>query len=67
MVENQKWFQLIYPSAIDPAGILMLRSVRIVFEMIDIKPESMKFIKEKFDSANIIKALTEEPKNVRQL
>ena len=40
----------------------MLRSVRIVFEMIGIKPESMKFIKEKFDSGNIIKALTEPPK-----
>ena len=46
----------------DPAGILMLRSVRIVFEMIGIKPESMKFIKKSFDSGNIIKALTEEPK-----
>ena len=46
----------------DPAGILILRSVRIVFEMIGIKPESMKFIKKSFDSGNIIKAITEEPK-----
>ena len=40
----------------------MLRSVRIVFEMIGIKPESMKFIKERFDSTNLVKALTEQPK-----
>ena len=40
----------------------MLRSVRIVFEMIGIKPESMKFIKERFDSGNLVKALTEQPK-----
>jgi len=43
----------------DAAGILMLRSVRIVFE---IKPESMNFIKERFNSDDIIVALTEQPK-----
>ena len=46
----------------DPAGILMLQSVRIVFEMIGIKPESVEFIGEKFDSDNIVKALTQQPK-----
>ena len=46
----------------DPAGILMLRSVRIVFEMIGITPESMKFVKEEFNSNNLVKALTEMPK-----
>ena len=46
----------------DPAGILMLRSVRIVFEMIGIIPESIKFIKEEFNSKNLVKALTEQPK-----
>ena len=46
----------------DPAGILMLRSVRIVFEMIGIAPESIKFIKEEFDSNNLVEALTEHPK-----
>ena len=46
----------------DPPGILMLRSVRIVFEMIGLKPESMKFIKEEFNASNLVKALTEEPK-----
>ena len=50
----------------DPAGILMLRSVRIIFEMIGLKPESMKFKKEVFNSNNLVKALTENPKNVRQ-
>ena len=40
----------------------MLRSVRIVFEKIGIKPESLKFIKEQFNSDNLVKALTEDPK-----
>ena len=40
----------------------MLRSVRVVFETIGIKPESMKFIKERFDSSNLVKALTKQPK-----
>ena len=40
----------------------MLRSVRIVFEKIGIKPESLKFIKEEFNSDNLVKALTENPK-----
>ena len=46
----------------DPAGILMLKSVRIVFEMHGLKPESMQFAKERFNSDNIVKALTEQPK-----
>ena len=46
----------------DPSGILMLRSVRIVFEMIGVKPESMKFIKEEFNGSNLVKAMTEQPK-----
>ena len=46
----------------DPAGILMLRSVRIVFEMLGLRPESIKFIKEEFSSNNLVKALTEQPK-----
>ena len=56
------YFQLIYPSAMDPAGILMLRSVRIVFEKVGIRPESMKFKKEQFNSLTLVKALTEKPK-----
>ena len=46
----------------DPAGILMLRSVRIVFKMIGLEPESIKFKKEEFSSDNLVKALTENPK-----
>ena len=46
----------------DPAGILMLRSVRIVFEKIGIKPESIKFKKEKFIFTNLVSALTTNPK-----
>ena len=54
--------KLIYRTAMDPAGILMLRSVRIVFEMVGLAPESMKFKKEEFNSSNLVKALTEKPK-----
>ena len=46
----------------DPAGILMLRSLRILFDMIGIKPESIKFTKEVFNSKNLIEALTKNPK-----
>ena len=46
----------------DPAGILMLRSVRIVFEMLGIEPESINFIKEEFNSDSLVKALNEQPK-----
>ena len=46
----------------DPAGILMLRSVRIVFEIIGIKPESIKFKKEEFNSENLVKGLREYPR-----
>ena len=46
----------------DPAGILMLRSVRICFEMIGLEPELMKFKKEEFNSTNLVKALSENPK-----
>ena len=46
----------------DPAGILMLRSVRIVFELLGTKPESIRFIKEEFNADNLVKALNEDPK-----
>ena len=57
-----KFVKLVYPSAMDPAGILMLRSIRIVFEMIGLRPESMNFIKQEFNADNLVKALTEKPK-----
>ena len=34
----------------------------MVFEMIGLEPESMKFIKERFNADNIVKALIEQPK-----
>ena len=46
----------------DPAGILMLRSVRICFEMIGLEPELIKFKKEEFNSTNLVQALNENPK-----
>ena len=55
------FFQLIYPSAVDPAGILMLRSIRKVFELLGIQPESIQFQKEEFNGQNVIDALRNEP------
>ena len=39
----------------------MLRSIRKVFELLGIKPESILFQKEEFNSQNIIDALRNEP------
>ena len=57
-----KYLKLIYPSVVNPAGILMLRSVLTVFELIEINPESIKFIKQKFNSDNLVEALIGQPK-----
>ena len=46
----------------DPPGILMLQSVRNVFEKLGLQPENIKFKKEEFVSSNMVKALTENPK-----
>ena len=40
----------------------MLRSIRKVFEILGIKPESIQFQKEEFNAQNIIDALRNEPK-----
>ena len=45
----------------DPAGILMLRSIRKVFELMEIQPESIQFQKEEFNGQDIIDALRNEP------
>ena len=55
-------FQLIYPTAIDPPGILMLQSIRNVFELAIIKPESIQFKKDQFNAQNIVDALQNEPR-----
>ena len=39
----------------------MLRSIRIVFELLGIQPESIQFQKEEFNSQNLIDALRNEP------
>ena len=39
----------------------MLRSIRIVFELLGIKPESIQFQKEEFNGQNLIDALRNEP------
>ena len=59
---SETYIKLVYPSAVDPAGIFMLRSIRKVFEILEIQPESIQFQKEEFNSQNIIDALTNEPK-----
>ena len=40
----------------------MLISVRKVFELAGLKPESIQFQKDEFNAANVIDALTNEPK-----
>ena len=40
----------------------MLRSIRKVFEILEIQPESIQFQKEELNGQNIIDALTNEPK-----
>ena len=40
----------------------MLVSVRKVFELVEIKPESIQFKKHEFNATNVINALTNEPK-----
>ena len=45
----------------DPRGILMLQSIRKIFELARIKPESIIFKKDQFDAQNIISAIKNEP------
>ena len=54
--------QLIFPSAMDSPGILMLQSVRKVFELAGIEPKSIQFQKDEFDASTVIDALTKDPK-----
>ena len=41
---------------------MLLKSIRKIFELIGIKPESIKFNKEEFNGHNLIDALNNEPK-----
>ena len=46
--------QLVYQSAMDPAGILMLNSIRQIFEILNIPFNSMNFVAEQFDQTTIV-------------
>ena len=52
------FIKLVLPSAMDPQGILMLNSIRNIFDTAGISIESMKFVEEKFDNqGSVIDAL----------
>ena len=40
----------------------MLQSIRNVFELLGLDPESIKFTKEEFNAENLVKALNDQPK-----
>ena len=44
-----KYFKLVYPSALDPAGIEMLRSITDLFSMAQIDLNTINFKIEKID------------------
>ena len=44
-----KYFKLVYPSALDPAGIKMLRSITDLFSMAQIDLNTINFKIEKID------------------
>ena len=46
--------QLVYQSAMDPAGIFMLNSIHHIFEILDIPFNAMNFVAEQFDQTTII-------------
>ena len=56
-----------HQSAVDPAGILMLGSIRKIFKLIGIEPEYFQFRKEEFNSQTIIDALIKSRRNVQLL
>ena len=53
---------MVNPSAMDPAGILMLGSIREVFDVLGIDLSSVQFEKLQFGPDEIIPALTGQPK-----
>ena len=55
--------KLVHSSAIDPEGILMLNSIREIFDLIGIKFDSMKFVSEKIDQPmSVIRAINNQRK-----
>ena len=55
--------KLVHPSAMDPKGILMLNSIREIFEIIGIDFDSMRFVVQKFSEPRmIIRAINDQRK-----
>ena len=54
--------KLVHPSALDPEGILMLNSIREIFDLLGIDFESMQFLSEKIDKNSIIDAINNQRK-----
>ena len=50
------------PSALDVKGILMLNSVREIFDLVGIDFESMQFVSEKIEKKSIIDAINNQRK-----
>ena len=46
----------------DPEGILMLNSIREIFDLLGVDFESMQFVSEKFDYSSIIDAINNQKK-----
>ena len=56
-------FKLVHPSSMDPKGILMLNSIREIFESIGIDFDSMRFIVQNFSEPRmIIRAINNQRK-----
>ena len=57
------FFKLVNPSVMDPEGILMLNSIREIFDALGLHFEFTKFISEKFDTErSIINAINNQKK-----
>ena len=55
--------KLVHQSAMDPKGILMLNSIREIFDLLGLDFESMQFVPEKFDTKrSIIDAINNQRK-----
>ena len=56
------FIKLVHPSALDPKGILMLNSIREIFDLLGIDFESMQFVSEKIEKNSIIDAINDQRK-----
>ena len=58
----KNFIKLVHPSALDPKGILMLNSIREIFDLLGIDFESMQFVSEKIEKNSIIDAINNQRK-----